>query len=163
MVADVLECWPGVDLGPRLERPDLLERMGNKFLVGDGCWEWTAATTGMSGGRKPYGVIGDGWLQKRLAHRALFELMVGLIPDGYELDHLCRNTLCVRPDHLEPVRHHVNCSRGEPRGKHEKAKTHCPQGHPYDEVNTYVDGLGHRHCRICKRAAFKRWQQKAGG
>jgi len=86
------------------------------------------------------------------AHRFSFTLHLGEIPDGLELDHLCKNKLCVKPDHLEAVTHAENVRRGN-AGKWQREKTHCPQGHPYSEENTYViPATGHRQCRECNRA-----------
>jgi len=131
----------------------LLDRLADKFLVGDGCWEWVAAIGG--GG---YGVVrNDG--RQQAAHRVLYEIMVGPIPAGLQLDHLCRNRRCVRPGHLEPVTCGENIRRGTAggiRGAQQQAKTHCPAGHAYDEDNTRL-ARGRRICRACdnsrKRAA----------
>jgi hypothetical protein len=72
---------------------------------------------------------------------------------GFDLDHLCRNTACCNPEHLEKVTHQENNQRGDHRnvggwGKH---KTHCPRGHEYDEANTYIRSNGTRKCRACAR------------
>src|SRR5262245_2571494 len=72
----------------------------------DGCWLWTGGTTSAGYGRFEYG---DG---KQPAHRIAYEALVGPIPDGLELDNVCRNPRCVRPDHLEPVTHLENMLRG---------------------------------------------------
>lgn len=112
-----------------------------KFAVGDECWLWTGTTN----------PAGYGQLSRRrpgpsvLAHRFIYEWLVGPIPEGLELDHLCRVHSCVRPDHLEPVTHAENMRRSLAYRTH---KTHCPQGHPYDEANTYVY-RGRRNCRAC--------------
>ncbi len=123
---------------------DLLDRIGDKFTVGDGCWEWTASRT--TAGYGQTSVAG----KYRMAHRALYELLVGPIPNGLQLDHLCRNRGCVRPDHLEPVTQAENLRRGE---RWQQRKTHCPQGHEYDEANTYVTPSRPtaRYCRECNR------------
>jgi hypothetical protein len=102
------------------------------------CWVWTASLTAYG-----YGQFG---FRKRVvrAHRVAYELSIGPIPQGLELDHLCRVHECVNPSHLEPVTHKTNMSRGFFR-----LKTHCPQGHPYDADNTYVLN-GERFCRACR-------------
>lgn len=91
-----------------------------------------------------YGKIGYG-RNTQLAHRVAYELLVGPIPEGLELDHKCRVRCCWNPAHLEPVTHLENMSRG----KHAKA-THCKHGHKYNDENTYRF-RGSRHCRQCHR------------
>lgn len=111
---------------------------------GTPCVEWTGFRD-----RKGYGRFGT----YGVAHRWSFMWANGpdSIPDGAELDHLCRNRSCVAPAHLEPVSHHENVLRGTSPSALNAVKTHCPQGHPYTPENTYVRPNGHRKCRICKR------------
>ncbi|HEV2123202.1 MAG TPA: HNH endonuclease signature motif containing protein [Chloroflexota bacterium] len=98
------------------------------------------------------------------AHRWAYEALVGPIPTGTELDHLCRNPACVRPDHLEPVTHAENIRRGyaaKPRPRW--TTTHCPRGHAYDEANSYIHPkTGLRSCRTCsaERAASNRAKRR---
>jgi hypothetical protein len=112
----------------------------------DDCWPWTAALTGDG-----YGRIRGTSGQRIMAHRLAYELSVGPIPDGLTIDHLCRVRACCNPAHLEPVTNRENIRRGEGLAVLNAAKTHCPQGHPYDEANTQWVG-GMRKCRICNRA-----------
>ena len=80
---------------------DVLE---DKVLIDDGCWLWTGKTDGRAKG--PYGQFTqkrNGVAKKNSPHRAMYELMVGPIPEGLTIDHLCNTPLCCRPDHLEPV------------------------------------------------------------
>lgn len=121
---------------------DVLDRLSDKFLVGDGCWPWTG---GKGGKRREYGYISIDGVGVG-AHRVLYELFVGPIPEGLELDHLCRNPGCVRPSHLEPVTHQENMRRGL-RGQ----ATHCPRGHEYSGDNL-LDNRGSRGCRACHNA-----------
>lgn len=113
--------------------------------AGEGCWEWRAAMTsnGYGSFHNPGG--------SAVAHRYAWERQNGPVPEGMELDHLCRNRSCVRPDHLEPVSHQENMRRA-PRHVFggNRYKTHCPKGHPYDDANTYVPPKGGRVCRQCK-------------
>ena len=134
--------------GPVAE--DLLDRMARKFTVGDGCWQW-AGTFDAYG----YGYISvkiDGKWRMRKAHRLMYEFLVGPIPDGLTLDHLCRNRGCIRPAHLEPVTRGENVLRGVGPSATAATVMHCPQGHPYDETNTRLrktpSGVG-RVCRKC--------------
>ena len=116
-----------------------------------GCWLWQASCTTNGYGKASF----NG--KQRPAHRVFYEQLVGAIPEGLDLDHLCRIRNCVNPDHLEPVTRSENLRRGEVGGWWQAQKTHCPQGHPYDEANTCHSG-GKRHCRTCsrKRAALRR-------
>ena len=119
----------------------------------EACWEWMAARS-----RSGYGVF---WLDGKLryAHRVSYESINGSIPDGLQLDHLCRNRACVNPDHLEPVSNRENAIRGltgSASGARQRAKTHCPQGHLYDEKNTCQKLDGRRACRTCGRLAQRR-------
>lgn len=109
------------------------------------CWMWTRALN-----HDGYGWFGVGRTAV-LAHRWAYEHLVGPIPNGLELDHLCRVRSCVNPSHLEAVVHRENVIRGE-AGQHFGNRTHCPQGHPYSGDNLYVDYQGHRLCRVCRKA-----------
>ena len=109
------------------------------------CWLWTSYRT-------PYG-YGSFWDGTRpvQAHRWSYCATYGPIPSPLQCDHLCRVRHCVRPWHIEVVTNRENGLRGEgPVGQHARA-THCPQGHPYDEVNTYISPEGWRNCRTCRR------------
>ncbi|WP_096302916.1 HNH endonuclease signature motif containing protein [Jatrophihabitans sp. GAS493] len=108
------------------------------------CWEWRGYRQPLGYGR--FRVEG----RKTLAHRYAYELLVGPIPDGLSLDHLCRNPPCVNPAHLEPVTHRENVLRGEGPAAHHATKTHCPSGHAYSSENTVVDNRNRRVCRTCK-------------
>lgn len=118
-----------------------------------GCWLWTGATN--SNG---YGQIKvDG--RTTYAHRFAYEVARGPVPAGMELDHLCSVRRCVRPSHLEAVDHRTNLLRGQTTtaamANRNGQVTHCPQGHPYDEANTYRWG-GRRHCKACHAARQRR-------
>lgn len=119
-------------------------RILNMFEIDEsGCWIW-------QGDLVRYGrVLWRG--RKWQAHRAMYSLLVGPIPGGLTLDHLCRVPACVNPEHLEPVTQQENNRRAHSGFAAVNArKTHCPQGHPYDEANTYrLPGSGSRVCRVC--------------
>jgi hypothetical protein len=110
------------------------------------CWEWTCppASTG----------YGQFWRDgtNRGAHTVAWELLRGELPGGLQLDHLCRNRICVNPWHLEPVDIRTNVLRGEGITAKHAAKTHCDRGHEYTPTNTYITAEGWRQCRECKRA-----------
>jgi hypothetical protein len=129
----------------------LPERFWDKVhLDASGCWLWTGARND-----KGYGLFtSDGarkTLRKIRAHRASYLTLIGEVPDGLVLDHLCRVRHCVNPDHLEPVTHRVNLLRGETLAARNHKLTHCKREHPFDEANTWVDKKGTRHCRTCHR------------
>lgn len=138
---------------PRPQRRPPLERFIQKLHIEtDGCWRWTGSLDRKGyGGFNPVGV-------RVQAHRWAYEQFVGSIPDGLQLDHLCRKPACVNPAHLEPVTPRENSLRGEGFAAIRALVTMCPKGHPYDEVNTYVCPNGTRSCRACRResmAAFR--------
>lgn len=122
------------------------ERFWAKVKKTDTCWLWTGSCTA------GYGQFGIGGRKKMRVHRYAYELLVGPIPEGLVLDHLCRVRNCVNPDHLEPVTDRENRARGVfPFGKPRPPKTHCKRGHPLDDKNTYVHPNGSRKCRTCVR------------
>lgn len=122
------------------------ERFEEKFIPepNSGCWIWI-------GGGDRYGNfdVNDTSIS---AHRFSYELYVGPVPDGLTIDHKCRMTLCVNPDHLEPVTLRENCRRKpEQRNQYQNA-THCIHGHPFTPDNTgLTKRKGQRVCLICHR------------
>lgn len=132
-----------------------------------GCWLWLGCLQkGASKGPLGYGVINHN-KKKYQAHRFSYERLVGPIEPGLEIDHLCRMPCCVNPDHLEPVTHAVNVSRGRAReacSAFHLAKTHCPRGHPYSGENLIRHKDGRRACRECGRMhARNYWRKKSVG
>lgn len=127
---------------PRTTKP-LIERLTARIDAEGPCWEWTGALN-----RTGYGVIGRGRRGEGniLTHRAAWELLVGPIPEGCDLDHLCRNPPCCNPDHLEPVDRATNVARGARRRGYRDHIKHCPRGHEYDHHNGRQ-----RICRTCNR------------
>lgn len=112
----------------------------------DECWKYL-------GSKLPNG-YGQFWFeeirQPITAHRVAYELMIGKIPEGYQIDHLCRNRLCVNPKHLEAVTCQTNLLRGNTDAAKNASQTHCPQGHSYSGKNLYISPRGERICRICR-------------
>ncbi len=108
------------------------------------CWWWTGSEMTKGYGR----FIADGRKAVR-AHRWAYKHWRGPIPAGLQIDHLCRNRLCVNPYHMETVTNRVNVLRGIGPTARNARKTHCPQGHPYSGDNVYIDPYGGRACREC--------------
>lgn len=100
-----------------------------------GCWLWQRHP--FAAGYGLFRVDGKRWL----IHRYSYTALVGPIPDGLHIDHLCRNRHCVNPDHLEPVTQRENIRRA-------LVKTHCLHGHEFTPENTYLH-RGDRWCRAC--------------
>lgn len=113
---------------------------------GTGCWNWTATKT------RGYGMLRVHGGQMS-AHRFSYLLHHGAIPDGADVDHLCRNHSCVNPAHLEAVTHRENVIRGISPLARQAAMTECGKGHPFTSENTYViPSTGARVCRTCQTA-----------
>ena len=137
---------------------ELEARYWAKVEFGDwlDCWVWTAATTNHGYGNFYVGG-GRANATNKKAHVVAYELLVGPVPPGLELDHLCRNPPCVNPAHLEAVTHAENMRRSPILGRWER--TECKQGHPFDEENTYRylrDGRERKGCRACARDRMRR-------
>ena len=128
-------------------------RFWPKVDKSEGCWNWTAAGNGTG-----YGVFWDG-KKNVLAHRFSYEMHAeSEIPEGLVIDHLCRNRSCIRPDHLEVVTQRVNLLRGETITADQVLRTHCPQGHVYDELNTIIR-RGKRECRTCANSRARAYSR----
>lgn len=114
------------------------------------CWLWAASVD-----RDGYGKFGQptgGWVR---AHRWAYEHLVGPIPDGLVIDHLCRVRSCVNPSHMEPVTPRENTERGL---RHDPNQ--CKYGHEYTPDNVYRRPDGWRECRICKRTLKRQYRER---
>lgn len=121
------------------------------------CWEWQGYRD-----RLGYGRVHMGGRHLK-AYRVSYELVVGPIPTNLTIDHLCRNSSCVNPAHLEAVTKRENTLRGLTIPARHAAKTHCIHGHPFSATNTYIAwrrGTPHRVCRICNYAAGVRYRAR---
>jgi hypothetical protein len=152
-------------------RPDDLRSHADRFWArvnksGTGCWIWTGSTTNGYGNVR---IDGRPWR----VHRYAWELLNGPIPAGREVDHTCHDSSCragadcphrrcVNPAHLSIVLHVENMapdrsSMATTAGERQRAKTHCPHGHPYSPDNTYINKHdGSRRCRTCDRNTHRR-------
>ena len=135
-------------------RKSLEERFWSKVNRGglNECWEWSAGV-----GWNQYGRF---WCNGKTlkAHRVSYEMLVGPIPKGLTIDHLCSNPRCVNPAHMEPVTMRENVMRGDTPAARNASKTSCVNGHPFDETNTYITSLGNRFCRACNKERSRRYR-----
>lgn len=129
--------------------PIEVRAFARSITTDDGCIIWQGSIN-----RTGYALIKDENRKTRLGHRAVYEAVIGPIPDGLTLDHLCRVRACINPDHLEPVTVAENTRRAAAN------KTHCPAGHAYDEDNTYHPPQGGRMCRECYRKHSREYQRR---
>ena len=136
----------------RITRTTTLDSFWRRVHKTEKCWNWQGFVLdsgyGQIATRKKPTASGT-----RLAHRVAYELVVGPIPEGLDLDHLCRNRICVNPSHLEPVTDKENVRRG----LHGVLRTHCKYNHELTPENTRHDRDGGRRCRTCA----KRWNVTA--
>ena len=140
----------------------VIDRIRTRVVVDEhGCWLWPGANVN---GYGQTGWVEGGRPRRALTHRAMYEAQVGPIPRGLTLDHRCHDPRtcrpesasscphrrCCNPAHLEPVTARVNVLRGGSFAASNAAKQVCPNGHPYDDANTYRAPDGGRQCRVCR-------------
>jgi hypothetical protein len=143
-------------------RPLIDKLMGHVLPVTEsGCWLWMASLDSKGYAQINIGTFGHAKMCR--AHRISYELHIGPIPEGLQLDHLCRVRSCINPTHLEPVTMLTNVQRGlggsnggKARGAIARAATHCTRGHEYTPENTLVSKRNHRFCRACQRFRYHR-------
>lgn len=117
----------------------------------DGCWFWRGHLNPLG-----YGIFAHRGTRQS-AYRVAYVWLIGPVPDGLTLDHLCRTPACVNPAHLEPVTQQENILRGQSIVAQHAKKTHCTNGHAFTPENTSVNTRGWRRCKVCKRL---RWQER---
>lgn len=111
------------------------------------CWEWKGPKDA-----KGYGLLWDTpGKRSRRVHQVVYDIYIGEMPEGMQVDHLCRNKSCANPAHLEAVTPRENTLRGDGPTAQNARKTHCPQGHEYSEENTRITPAGWRMCLTCER------------
>lgn len=126
-----------------------------------GCWLWTASL-----GSHGYGQLSTTYGKGPAhAHRVVYETLVGPIPTGLHIDHLCRNRCCVNPLHLEPVTQKINNARGVSpitlMAKAAQERGCCPKGHPHNEEHSRINEKGRRVCRTCNNESMKaNWRER---
>jgi hypothetical protein len=133
----------GQGKGPRNYCSDMCRFMSKVNKTG-GCWLWTAAK---AGGYGRFALAGGRLVP---AHRYAWEVLVGPIPAGMQMDHLCRTPACVNPAHLEPVTQRENALRGEAPTVRVYRTGYCARGHSMADAYT-VPATGANQCRTCNR------------
>jgi hypothetical protein len=121
-----------------------------------GCWLWTGALDSDGYGNFRVGSVKDGTRRVVSSYKWAYENYVGMVPEGLELDHLCRVRKCCNPEHLEPVTRSVN----QLRGLNGQPALECKNGHVFTDETTYRKTDGKRQCLICRKEKINKWYQK---
>ncbi len=131
-----------------------IDRINKYITKTDDCWLWNGS---LSHGYGQYNLEG----KTVRAHRIVYEMLIGKIPKGLELDHLCRNRACVNPSHLEPVTTKENILRGKGSAALNARKKICPKcGGKYEFIKSKSLKNGQRMCRRCKNESCKLYMRK---
>jgi hypothetical protein len=146
----------GDNMANRWLSPEIRFAAGVVMDSKTGCWNW------VRGNVKNYGRFTLNGV-KVLVHHYTYQKTYGTIPDGLELDHLCRNPRCCNPAHLEAITHQENVARGNvaiANGIRGRMVTECLNGHSYTPENTYTH-RNMRSCKVCRRAKNREWQRRS--
>jgi hypothetical protein len=120
-----------------------------------GCWEWTGSVSPSTG----YGQYRTD-THNLTVHRMAYQLFRGEIQDGFHVHHECQNRTCFNPDHLTVLTPSEHWALGDNPSAKRARQTHCQNGHPFDDSNTWVNKRGHRRCRAChaeRERLARRW------
>lgn len=133
----------------------ILERLNSRIDKTDTCWIWTGKVD--KTGYGSFGMRVEQACRTRSAHKIVYETLVGEVPEGMQLDHLCKVPLCVNPEHLEVVTPRENIMRSNGLAAINAKKTHCKHGHELTEDNIYVPPKRptRRYCRKCNGYKIK--------
>jgi hypothetical protein len=131
----------------RSDAKTLAERFEGKYIRSDGCWNWTAFKDHGYGKLTHFGKC-------LYAHRVSYELHIGPIPQGMTIDHTCRNTACVNPQHLRVLSLLDNIRAGV-----KATAVVCIRGHPFTPENTYRRSDGRRSCKVCRDKLTEKWNR----
>jgi hypothetical protein len=145
-------------MSPEYRESTIARLMRNVVRVPEsGCWLWEGAVSKLGYGRIAF----EG--KAKFAHRVAFTTLVGEVPDGMELDHLCKVRSCVNPYHLEPVTRLENMKRSG-AFVYRQQRSHCPKGHELTEDNKYFAACSNKYlCRACLKARKQRHLLKKAG
>ena len=140
----------GKRLIPELDQGDI-DRFWSKVNkdAQGGCWQWTGGVT--SWGYGQFHILMNGKRTNHRAHRVCWFLEHGTLGQESVLDHICRNRLCVNPDHLRELSNAQNVLAGVGITAVNARKSSCKNGHPFDAENTRIRSGGDRRCRACER------------
>lgn len=158
--------WRRGDAG--YERPSVEERFWAKVDVrdADDCWPWLGGLD-----EDGYGSFCPTHATRVRAHRFAYELSVGAIPVGLEIDHrchdqacaagpACQHRRCVNHAHLAPATTQENLARSASLAILNAAKTHCKRGHPLSGDNLRICASGSRECKECRRDIKRRYDER---
>ena len=141
-----------------MRRRTVEARFWAKVRKGKGCWQWLGCISSATG----YGSFRYGSHNPGYAHRFAYELLVGPIPDGLSIDHLCRHPWCVKPAHMEACSIRTNILRSDNPCAINARKTHCSRGHPLAGSNLLrnTQRPHERRCRTCDNARQRQKYQR---